>query len=343
MDGMRRLEAEQDAALRSMNAAKASAALFAREQLKLRMATLDEKKQRFNQVLDANSTHKDVLDKSAAELQEEVAAKMLAVDVALASREAELLEQVARVEKTKKTQLMETTEDLQAMAANLTTCVEEVEQVLAKSDPYDFLEAAAAVEGSVEEMLREGNRGFAAPDPSFQLTLHSDRTIAHVRQITLAENGGRAFSEGVVRAGHSPLSSQEIVATTSPHGSPEPRRRETADAEGAEPNKTAEVRKYAEEEMRAASHGAVDDGSANVVGAGGEGLRGAGESASSSGSGSVGRRTALGAGSGGGGKTAAQVEKTQIHMISPGLSGRERSSIITVQCHLFFFLLLHVS
>ena len=72
--------------------------------------------------------------------------KIASVDTALTSRETELLQQVMRIEQTKKTQLKETAEDLQSLGKSLTGCIEDMEQALAKTDPYDFLEAAAAVE-----------------------------------------------------------------------------------------------------------------------------------------------------------------------------------------------------
>ena len=146
VDGVQLLERERDETLASMNAAKASAALFAREQLKIRMDALAAKKQRFEGVLSTLASNKEALERTAAELRDEVSMKMLAVEVAVSSREAELLQQVARIEQTKKTQVSETSEDLQTMAKSLTSCIEDVESALAKSDPYDFLEAAAAVE-----------------------------------------------------------------------------------------------------------------------------------------------------------------------------------------------------
>jgi len=94
-------------------------------------------------------TQKETLDKHADTLHDEVKIKITAVDTALSVREAELLQQVGRIKQTKKTQLMETTEDLHNMAKSLTTCIEEMESALSKSDPYDFLEAAAAVEVSL--------------------------------------------------------------------------------------------------------------------------------------------------------------------------------------------------
>ena len=42
--------------------------------------------------------------------------------------------------------LSETGEDLQRKAKSITRCIEEIDLALSKPDPYEFLEAAAAVE-----------------------------------------------------------------------------------------------------------------------------------------------------------------------------------------------------
>jgi len=48
----------------------------------------------------------------------------------------------------------------------------------------------APSQGNVEDFLRRGDRGFAAPDASFQLRLDIDTQIASIRQISMGEGGG---------------------------------------------------------------------------------------------------------------------------------------------------------
>ena len=146
VDGVQRLEREREETLARIAAAKASAALHAREQLKARIAALEQKKLRFSDVLGTLTERKEVVERDAAALQNDVKTKMAAVDAALTTREAELLQQVGRIEQTKRTQLAETGEHLQSKAKAITRCIEEIDLALSKPDPYDFLETAAAVE-----------------------------------------------------------------------------------------------------------------------------------------------------------------------------------------------------
>ena len=165
VDGVQQLERERDNALARINEAKKSAALFAREQLKARMHALEQKKLRFEDVLSTLDKHKEALARDAATLQEQVVTKIAAVDVALASREAELLLQVGRIEQTKKGQCRDAGAELRSTGEVLTACVTDLETVLAHSDPYDFLAAASAVESAVQDALRRGDRGFAGIIP----------------------------------------------------------------------------------------------------------------------------------------------------------------------------------
>jgi len=301
LDGVQQLEREREDTLARIGVAKASAALYAREQLMARIGALEQKKLRFSDALGTLAQRKEAAEKHAAALQVEVKNKMAAVDAALTTREAELLLQVGRIEQTKKTQIAETGEGLQRKAKSITSCIEEIDLALAKPDPYDFLEAAASVEGNVEDFLLRCDRGFAAPDPSFQLRLDVDSQIAAIRHITMAEG-----PRGTHSAPHADAVGVDCLSLPRParNGSKE---------EGAK---------------AAQAGGAEGEGLASEEGreqlAGGEGSEG-GEGGEGAERLSAGR--ARGAG---GGRKQPLVEMTQIHTFSPGVSGRQRSSIITV-------------
>ena len=323
VDGVERLEREREDARVGIKAAKASAALFAREQLKARMEALGQKKMCFEEALGLLASHRETLERDAEGLQEEVKTKMAAVEVALSSREAELLVQVGRVEQTKKAQLADARDDLQRTAAALTSSIEDVESLLGKTDPYDFLEAAAAVEATIEESLRKAERGFTAPDASFKLKIDTEPQMMAIRQIQMSESGvgpgggrgGRAQASPQLGAqtikdssGASLLGSLASSSLSLPATHP-----------GADERKGAEESSLHSHAIKAHSdEGGCEEGGGEALGVvDGESAGGKGNLLESK------------AGSGGG-RGAPKVEKTQIHMISPGVSGRERSSIITV-------------
>jgi hypothetical protein len=328
VDGVQRLERERDDTLEGIKAAKASAALYAREQLRARMDALGQRKVRFEEALGTLGRHRETLERDAGALQEEVKTKMAAVEVALSSREAELVMQVGRIEETKKTQLADAREDLQNAAAALTSSIEEVETVLAKSDPYDFLEAAAAVEAAVDEALRRGERGFVVPDASFKLKLNTEPQMTAIRHIGMSDSEvggvGRAGEHSATQP--SPKVRAQVPKDAPSHASPASLSLPAAHPGGDRELQGTDTWSHNGAHERAGGRGGGE--MADAVGADGEGGKGA----------------ASGGGGGSGGRSVPKVEKTQIHMISPGVSVRAcRLLFVCLLACLFVCLCIHLS
>ena len=167
------------------------------------------------------------------------------------------------------------------------------------------------MQSNVEDFLRRGDRGFAAPDASFQLRMDVDSQVNAIRQIAMSDGLGP-------RAVHTPTQHGAEVSAAAPESSGVTVLA-TKDRQG----------------VGAGAGGHVSTGAVNAKGSGGghgeahpgqEGGENAGTASGWGGRGAGGRAGTAGTSS----SAAKVVEKTQIHTFSPGLSGRERSSIITV-------------
>ena len=179
---------------------------------------------------------------------------------------------------------------------------------------------AAVLQGNVEDFLMRSDRGFAAPDVSFQLRLDMDPQLAAIQHITMAEgprgpHGAAGASQADAMDGHASEPSGGAGAASKP-------KQEAAASAGA---LSAHASSAAADAPDSAGGGgerpASTEGPDHAVSgeSGGEG-RGEGKAEGAERLGAPGRAR----GAGGGGKQP-QVEKTQIHTFSPGVSGRQRS------------------
>ena len=168
------------------------------------------------------------------------------------------------------------------------------------------------------------DRGFAAPDASFQLRLDVESQLAAIRHITMAE-GPRA-SPGTWSAPPADATGADGSEPSGAAGATAKKTQGAAASAGALPAHTSSA-------AAGGADSAVHTGGsagARLASAEGQDKEAGGESGGEGGAegrAKGGERLSApgrARGAGGGGKQP-QVEKTQIHTFSPGVSGRQRS------------------